>query len=60
MTDEFGELNRQIRELCEHIRSERDGERVVSLSAALEELFVRKDLIQQERNQAYRQHPRAS
>ena len=60
MTNELSELNRQIREICEQISVEKDGERVRVLSAEMEELFARKDLIQQERNKQYRQQLRAS
>jgi hypothetical protein len=60
MTNEFSDLDRRIREKYEEISTQKDGERVMALSAELEQLFAQKDLLLQERNTAYRKQLRAS
>jgi hypothetical protein len=60
MTNDFASLDRQISQVSQQLRDEKDGDRLLVLSAELEQLFARKDLIQQERNKLYREHLRAS
>jgi hypothetical protein len=60
MTNEFSDLDRQIRKKYEEVSAQQDGERVMALSAELEQLFAKKDLLLQERNRAYRKQLRAS
>ena len=55
MLDNLTDLDRKIREKCELMRAEQDGERMVVLAGELEQLFEQKDLIVQNRNLAYRQ-----
>jgi hypothetical protein len=54
MLDNLPDLNRKIRQKCERMSVEHDREQMLVLAGELEQLFVRKDLVTEERNRVYR------
>jgi hypothetical protein len=56
MLEKLKHLDRQIREKCLQMSTERDGARMLVFAGELELLFEAKDLIVQNRNLVYRQN----
>jgi hypothetical protein len=56
MLEKLKHLDREIREKCRQMSTERDGDRMLVFAGELEQLFEAKDLIVEDRNRVYRQN----